>query len=126
MLLQYIGNRATTQVVTEIRNGTENPAISPVTIVLSHADDEVLDIIGSPRPSGSALGTAIIFLGNEFPMPGQQCVRRHKVGNVIQYSPADKFGFGCQAATLVIGKSQSPSTELLSEDPVLFASVFDG
>src|SRR4029450_6916779 len=121
MLLQYIGNRATTQVVTEIRNGTENPPVAPIPILLSHADDEVLDIIGSPRPSGASLGTAIILLGNEFAMPGQQCIRRHKVGNVMQYSTADKFGFGCQAATLVIGKSQSPSAELLSEDPVLFA-----
>src|SRR4030095_13068114 len=119
MLLQYIGNRATTQVVTEIRDGTQNPAISPITIVLSQADYEVLDIIGGAWPSGSALGTAIILFGNEFAVPGQQCVRRHKVGNVIQYSTADKFGFGCQAATLVIGKPQSPSTELLSEEPGL-------
>jgi hypothetical protein len=54
-------------------------------------------------------------------MPGQQCVRRNKVGNVIQYSTAHNFGFGCQTATLIIGKPQSPSTELLSEDPVLLA-----
>jgi hypothetical protein len=28
--------------------------------------------------------------------------------------------------TLVIGKHQSPSTKLLSEDPVLFAQILDG
>jgi len=84
MLLQNVGNGATSQVVTEIRNGTENPAISPITIVLSHADYEVLDIIGSAWPSRSALGTAIILLGNEFAVPGQQCVRRNKVGNIIE------------------------------------------
>src|SRR4030095_9560510 len=95
VLLQNVGNGATSQVVTEIRNGTENPAISPITIVLSHADDRVLCFIGGAWPSRPALGTAIILLGNEFAVPGQQCVRRHQVGNVIQYSTADKFGFGC-------------------------------
>ena len=70
--------------MTEIRNGTENPAISPITILLSHADHKVLDFVDGAWPSGSAFSTTVILLGNKFAVPGQQCVRRHKVGNVIQ------------------------------------------
>jgi hypothetical protein len=93
---------------------------------LSHAEYEVLDIIAGARPSGSALGTAIILLGNEFPMPGQQCVRRNKVRNVIQQSPTHKFGFGRQTATLIIGKPKPTSAKLLSENSILFPQVLDG
>jgi hypothetical protein len=75
---EYFCHRATSQVVPKVGDGSFNPPVTPITIVLSHADGEVLDIISSPRPSGSALGTAIILLCIEFPVPGQQCVRRNK------------------------------------------------
>jgi hypothetical protein len=52
-------------------------------------------------------------------VPGQQCVRRNKVGDVIQYSTAHKFGFGCQTATLIIGKPQAPRAQLLSQNSIL-------
>ena len=52
--------------------------------------------------------------------------RRNEVGNVIQYSTADKFGFRRQTATLIIGKPKPTSAELLSEDSILFAQVLDG
>src|SRR4030095_15823394 len=112
MLLQNVGNGTASQVVTEVGHGTENPAIAPTTIFVSQADYEVLDFLGGPWPPGSSLGTAVILLGNEFAVPGQQGVRRNKVGNVIQYSTPDQFGFRRQASTLIIGKPEPTSTEL--------------
>ena len=41
-------------------------------------------------------------------------------------APADKFSFGCQTATLIIGKPKPTSTKLLSENSILFAQVLDG
>src|SRR4029434_7744415 len=61
MLLQYIGNGATSQVVTEIRDVSENPAISPITIVLSHADYKVLDFIGGAGRPGPRLALPSYF-----------------------------------------------------------------
>jgi hypothetical protein len=59
-------------------------------------------------------------------VPGQQCVGRNEVGNFVQYSTADKFGFRRQAATLIICKPQSPRAQLLSQDAILFAQIIDG
>src|SRR4029434_1897910 len=53
-------------ILTKRGHGTQNPAISPISIFLSHADYEVLDFMGGARPTGTSLGTAIIRLGNEF------------------------------------------------------------
>ena len=55
--------------MTEIGHGTENPPISPIAILLSHADNEVLDFVGGAWPTGSALGTAVILLGNQLAVP---------------------------------------------------------
>ena len=49
-----------------------------------------------------------------------------QVGYVIQYTTADKFGFCCQTATLIIGKPKPTSAKLLSENSILFAQVLDG
>ena len=53
-------------------------------------------------------------------------VRRNQVGNFVQYSTADKFGFRRQAATLIIVKPQAPRARLLSQDAILFAQIVDG
>src|SRR4030095_11698395 len=121
MLLQNVGNGTASQVVTEVGHGTENPAIAPTTIFVSQADYEVLDFLGGPWPPGSSLGTAVVLLGNKFALPGQQRVRGHKVGNVIQYSTADQFGFRRQTSTLIIGNPEAAGTELFSQDSILFA-----
>jgi len=39
-----------------------------------------------------------------------------QVGYVIQYTTADKFGFCCQTATLIIGKPKPTSAKLLWQD----------
>src|SRR5688572_7999581 len=80
VLLQNVGNGATSQAVAEVGHCTENPPVSPITILLSHADYEVLDFVGGAWPTQSALGTAVILLGNQLAVPSQQCVRRNQVG----------------------------------------------
>jgi hypothetical protein len=44
---------------------------------------------------------------------------------LVQYSTADKFGFHCQPATLIIGKPKPAATKLLSEYSILLAQVID-
>ena len=98
--------------MTKIRDGTENPPISPIPILLSHTDYELLDVIGGPWPSESSLGSAVILVGNEFAVPSQQCVRCNDIVNFVQCSTADKFGFCCQTATLIVGKSKPAGTKV--------------
>ena len=87
----------------------ENPPISPITIFRSHADYEFLDFTGDAWPPASAPGTAA-------PASNVSGVTRST-------RRVDKFGFCCQAATLIISKPKLVSAKLLSQDSILSAQV---
>lgn len=88
-------------------------------------NNEAFDFVGRAWPTDSTLGTPVILFGNQLAVPTQQCVRRHEIGNFVQYPTADKFGFRCQATALIIGKPEPTIAKLLSQDPILFAQVID-
>jgi hypothetical protein len=69
--------------------------------------------------------TAVVLLRNQFPMPGQQGLRRHEGSDLGQKSPSQSPSLGSQAATLVVIQPKPLTAELLAENAILFAEVFD-
>jgi hypothetical protein len=61
MLLQNVGDGAAAYPVTEVGHGTQNPAISPISIFLSHANNHILDFIGDAWPTGPRLALPSYF-----------------------------------------------------------------
>jgi hypothetical protein len=64
-------NGAASQLVSEMGQGTLQAPIAPSAILFGQANHQGFYVWHRTRTSGSALATAIVFLGNEFPMPSQ-------------------------------------------------------
>lgn len=104
---------------------TLNSPIAPIPILFSHSHHQFLDLAIGARTSGCALGGAIVFLGDEFSMPGQQGLGRNDAGHFCQPFASHAFAFGGQATPLVIIQSQAPIAKLLAEYAVFLAQIFD-
>ena len=77
---------------------------------------------GAPR---HAIGTAVIFLGDQFPMPRQQRFRCDDFCDLRQKAPAQFLGEDGKPPPLVIAESKSLGSDLFSQHPVLFHQKFD-
>jgi hypothetical protein len=69
------------------------------------------------------MGSSIVLLGDQFPMPSQQGLRRDNGGDLGQNLPPQAFGPDGQSPALIVIEAQSPSTELLAQNPVFLAKV---
>jgi hypothetical protein len=58
-------------------------------------------------------------------MPSQQGLRSDDGGDFTEDATAEQLGFGCQAAALIVVQTESSSSELLAEHPVLLPKVID-
>src|SRR5262249_3841542 len=75
MSLQDIADRLIADLVPQISQRPRNPVITPVTVLLGHANDQLLDLSLDPRPARPATGLGPIeFAGNQLAVPGQDGV----------------------------------------------------
>jgi hypothetical protein len=95
----------------QIRQCPVNTAVSPVSVLLGHVNDHLLDVGGGTRPSGTALSAAVVLFSDQSLVPAQQRLRRHDRGELSQELTAQSFGPGSQATPLVVVscKRRSPS-----------------
>ena len=68
---------------------------------------------------------SIVLLGDQFPVLGQQRLRRDNAGDLGQNLPLECFGFNRQSAALVVIEAYSPVAELLSKNAVLLAKIIN-
>ena len=118
-------DRIAPDLVAEIVERTSNSGVAPARIIASHLDDEPLDLnrrLGTPGPTRLA---AIVFPGNQTPIPAKQGVWRDQSADLEEPSAADRLGPDREATALAIGQEQASITELLAEHPVLRLQVFD-
>ena len=73
-----------------------------------------------PRSAGPAAGASIVLPGDELPMPRKESLRRDDCCNRRQSAPAESFCFGRKSTALLVGKPESATTKLLTQD--LFSS----
>src|SRR5437870_13074420 len=52
--------------------GIHNPPIAPIPVLRGHAHHQILDALSGPRSSGAAVFAAIVFAGNQLPVPSQK------------------------------------------------------
>jgi hypothetical protein len=67
---------------------------------------------------------SIVFLGDQFPVPGQQGLRRDNAGDLSQNLPSQCFGSNGQSAALVVIEAHSPVAEL-SKNTILLAKIIN-
>src|SRR6516165_1158023 len=63
------------------------------------------------RSSRSAAALAVIFPGNEPPMPCQERVRAHDGADFLEHAPPQVLRFGGQADALIVGEAQPTRAE---------------
>src|SRR6266508_7054230 len=85
--LQDIADRLIAHLVPKISQRPHDPVITPVTVLLGHANDQLLDLSLDPRPAGASTGLrALEFAGHQLAVPGQDGVRsgyiRHLAENL--------------------------------------------
>ena len=54
MALQDIADRLIADLISQIGQRPHNPVIAPITVLLGHANDQLLDLSLDPRPAGAA------------------------------------------------------------------------
>jgi hypothetical protein len=89
--LQDVGNSASRQVMSEIRQRTNDPGVPPVAILGGHLDYERFDLVIRPWSAGPAAGGSIVFPGDQLPVPGQESLRRDDRCHRRQNAMAEPF-----------------------------------
>ena len=79
MALQDIADRLIADLIPQIGQRPSDPVIAPITVLLGHANDELLDLAPHPRSAWAATGfRAIELAGDKLALPGQDSIRpRH-------------------------------------------------
>jgi hypothetical protein len=66
MALQNIADPLITDLVPQISQRPRNPVITPVTVLLGHANDQLLDLSTDPRPARASTGLQAILRATNF------------------------------------------------------------
>src|SRR5438552_3700503 len=102
LLLKNVGDGAARYRVSQIAQRTLNPRVSPIAVPLRHADDKTSDLPHDSWPTGTSAVAAIIFIGDQLPMPTQQGLWGDDRGDILEHSPAEFPGFRSQTTALII------------------------
>ena len=71
------------------------------------------------------MGRSIVFLGDQLPVPSQQGLRRENAGDLGKNLSSQRLGLYRQSPALMVIEAKSPATQLLAQNPILFAKVFN-
>src|SRR5215831_16925088 len=83
--LQDIADRLIADPVPKIGQRPRNPVITPVTVLLGHANDQLLNLSLDPRPPEASMSLRTIeFAGDQLAVPGQDGVRSHRIGHLAE------------------------------------------
>src|SRR5215467_10823913 len=71
------------------------------------------------------MGSSVVLLGDQLPVPSQQGLRRDNVGDLGKNLSSQRFGLYGQSPALIVIQAQSPAAELLSKNSILLAKVIN-
>src|SRR5215467_10306527 len=71
------------------------------------------------------MGSSVVLLGDQLPVPSQQGLRRDNVGDLGKNLSSQRFGLYGQSPALIVIQAQSPAAELLSKNAILLAKVIN-
>src|SRR5262249_6865168 len=88
--LQDIADRLIADLVSKIGQRPRNPVITPVTVLLGHANDQLLNLSLDPRSSEASTSLRTIeFAGDQLAVPGQDGVRSRRIGHLAENVAAE-------------------------------------
>ena len=91
-----------------------------------HLDHQVRDLPWGPRPTATpAGGAAVVFPRDQAPVPPKNRIRGDDSCDLRQCPPAEALTANGEATTLGVGQSKRPTTQLLSENPILLPKIVD-
>ena len=85
--LQDVGNRASRQVVSEVRQCTDNARVSPVAVLDGHFHHQRFDFVSRAGSTGTAAGAPIALPSDQLSVPGEQSLRRNDGCELRQSAP---------------------------------------
>jgi hypothetical protein len=68
---------------------------------------------------------AVVFPGDQMPMPCEQGVRAHNGSDLLEHPPPEELCLGGQANALIIGEAQPAGAALLAEHAILGLEIVD-
>src|SRR6516165_9915607 len=71
------------------------------------------------------MGSSVVLLGDQLPVPSQQGLRCDNAGDLGKSLSSQRFGLAGQSSALIVIEAHSPATELFSQHPILFAEIFN-
>src|SRR5215472_15247470 len=71
------------------------------------------------------MGSSVVLLGDQLPVPSQQGLRRDNVGDLGKNLSSQRLGLYGQSPALIVIQAQSPAAELLSKNAILLAKVIN-
>src|SRR6516225_6870521 len=71
------------------------------------------------------MGSSVVLLGDQLPVPGQQGLRRDNAGDLGKSLSSQSFGLYGQSPALIVIEAHSPATELFAKHPILLAKIFN-
>jgi hypothetical protein len=110
----------------QVGQGTLNPSITPSSILLSHPDHELFDLLGHPRaPKRSAMPAPVECLGHEAVVPAQEGLGCRQRGHLFEALTPERVGERREASAFGLGQMQPSAPELSFEDAVFLAQIID-
>ena len=100
-------------------------SVTPVSVFLGHPEDKSFEFGArswSPRLTTS---TPVVLIGDQLSMPCKQRLRRDDVRDLGQSTSAQFFRADSKPSPLIVGKVESPVTDLFTKDAILFGEVVD-
>src|SRR5215471_6061410 len=71
------------------------------------------------------MGSSVVLLGDQLPMPSQQGLRRDNAGDLGKSLSSQRVGLNGQPPALIVIEVHSLASELFSQHPILFAEIFN-
>ncbi len=118
-------DRVAPDLMTEIAEGAADSRVAPAGVVSRHPKNQPFDLgrcLGAARLARLA---AIVFLGDQPPVPAKQRVRSHKSVDLEEPSAANLPSLGCETTALNVREQQALAAQLPAQYAVLLLQVFD-
>ena len=118
-------NRGPGDRVAEVRERAADPRVAPPRIVDRHPDHELGDVLSGHWSTSTSAGAAIVFLGDQSPVPTQDRLRGDDARDLRQDPPAEFVTAHSESTTLGVRQAKRPRAQVFSEDPILLPEIVD-
>ena len=111
--------------VAEVRERAADPRVAPPRIVDRHPDHELGDVLSGHWSTSTSAGAAIVFRGDQSPVPTQDRVRGDDARDLRQDPPAEFVAAHSESTALGVRQAKRPRAQVFPEDPILLPEIVD-